>query len=50
LKYVKTYKVFEHQGTGDRQGEDDKLYKIRHFQGNLEDFKEFIKQKEKETK
>lgn len=50
MKYVKTYKVFEHQGTGDSQGEDDKLYKIRHFQGNLEDFKEFIKQKEKETK
>jgi hypothetical protein len=30
--------------------EDNRLRKIRHYQGNLKDFKSFMKDKENETK
>ena len=29
MKFIKSFKIFEHQGTGDSTGEDERLYKIR---------------------
>lgn len=49
MKYVKSYKVFEHQGTGDATGEDSNLYNIRNFRGTIKDFDNYFKSKIGET-
>lgn len=41
MKYVKTYKLFEN--------EDERLHRIRHFQGSIKDLDDYIKSKGVET-
>ena len=43
MKFIKSFKVFEHQGTGDSTGEDERLYKIRNFGGSIKDFDDYWK-------
>jgi len=49
VKYLKSFKLFEHQGTGDSTGEDNSLYNIRNFKGNIKDFDDYFKSKIGET-
>lgn len=49
MKYIKSYKIFEHQGTGDSTGEDTNLYNIRNFRGSIKDFDEYFKSRIGET-
>ena len=49
MKYVKTYNVFEHQGTGDSTCEDSNLYNISNFRGTIKDFDAYFKSKMGET-
>lgn len=46
---ITSFKIFEHQGTGDSTGENEKLYNIRNFKGSIKDFDEFWKEKFGET-
>lgn len=43
MKFIKSFKIFEHQGTGDSTGEDERLYKIRNFGGSVKDFDNYWK-------
>ena len=49
MKYLKSFKLFEHQGTGDSTGEDSSLYNIRNFKGNIKNFDDYFKSKIGET-